>query len=190
MITYESTFKCKHFETAVAYLCFPKLTWRFWKTDPISVSGVTTGVHRTELNFATSRSDPDSGPTHTGASEKDGGLVNSMPTNPNDGSGRRVVTTTFSACTRSGLTKALMERTSRSGNKHSRVCVCGPSNHSGQVRAQLAHCNNILCIAGGVGITVLHAFFAALIEKFPQVAVAATDAELDVTERLAEMDMA
>jgi len=29
---------------------------------------------------------------------------------------------------------------------------------------------------------------AALIEKFPQVAVAATDAELDVTERLAKMD--
>ncbi|KAK1977955.1 hypothetical protein LZ30DRAFT_691779 [Colletotrichum cereale] len=60
-------------------------------------------------------------------------------------------TTVFFSRTRGGITKALAAKASPSA--HLRVLLEGPYYHSGNISPQLAHCVDMLCIAGGVGIT-------------------------------------
>ncbi|KAH6614345.1 ferric reductase-like protein transmembrane component 4 [Boeremia exigua] len=135
----------KRFETGVAYLCFPTLSWRFWETHPFSVSGVATHLPSQSL-----RPESSLAPVQDVATEKElGNLAITSVTIAGAG------TTTFFARTRGGITKTLMNRASGSETRRTRVRVLveGPYDHSGQAHLQIAQCSSILCIAGGVGIT-------------------------------------
>ncbi|KAJ0317706.1 hypothetical protein Brms1b_004709 [Colletotrichum noveboracense] len=146
----------KRLDGGVVYLGFPTLSWRFWETHPFSVaysglndaitesrtpeSPVSTPVRddKTEPESPTVEADPEKG-------------INAQPntvTTPARGS---TDTTVFYSRSRSGMTRALAAKASPS--TRIRVLLEGPYEHSGHVSAQIAHCTDMICIAGGVGIT-------------------------------------
>ncbi|KAG5662823.1 hypothetical protein KAF25_005241 [Fusarium avenaceum] len=145
----------KPLEGGVAYLAFPTLSWRFWETHPFSVAYSGSLVSQ--------RSPQPSSPAHL---EENG--VNLSPISENDvekattagqmtlASATERKSTVFLARTRTGITKKLASRVygqQRSQTFQLRVLVEGPYHHSGHISPQLAQCKDMLCIAGGVGIT-------------------------------------
>jgi hypothetical protein len=150
----------KKFDTGVAYLCFPTLSWRFWETHPFSVSGcdLTTQPEANLSNDSASNtgSQPsDQSPTvlHETVESKEYGAIPKSEKQANTAAPFHG--STFFARTRTGLTKQLLKKASQGERKQIRlrVLIDGPYNHSGRVHPQVAQCSNILCIAGGVGIT-------------------------------------
>jgi len=145
----------KRFQDGVAYLCFPTLSWRFWETHPFSVSGVITEAQPNHATLPSSRSNLNSDVARELTAEKDGAQWTTTAITNKCDSSYEGVTTTFFARARGGITRTLVERASRSENRHIRVRVMveGPYGHSGQIQSQVTQCSSILCIAGGVGIT-------------------------------------
>ncbi|OBR10851.1 Ferric-chelate reductase [Colletotrichum higginsianum IMI 349063] len=167
----------KRLDSGVVYLGFPTLTWRFWETHPFSVAyaepaaaaavgGISTrpGAHQPGEE-ALSSTNPDKTTTSTtnnttpSAAEADpekstsvfqrsGGSSSSSSSSaaPRDSDA-----TVFYSRTRGGITGVLAAKASPSARV--RVLLEGPYHHSGHVSPQLAHCTDMLCIAGGVGIT-------------------------------------
>ncbi|KAM0264194.1 hypothetical protein ACHAPA_008378 [Fusarium lateritium] len=144
----------KPLEGGVAYLAFPTLSWRFWETHPFSVAFSESLV---------SESSPQPSPTSL-----DENGVNSLPISEKDVekattagqmlsvSATERKSTVFLARTRAGITKKLASRVygpQSSQRLQLRVLVEGPYHHSGHISPQLAQCKDMLCIAGGVGIT-------------------------------------
>ncbi|KAJ4990931.1 ferric-chelate reductase [Stagonosporopsis vannaccii] len=146
----------KRLQDGVAYLCFPTLSRRFWETHPFSVSGAMTEAQPSHTTSPSSRSNSSSDPVSEMTAEKDGAQHTTVPTMMNGNALQyEGPTTTFFARARGGITRTLKERASKSETKRIRirVLVDGPYSHSGQMQPQIARCNSILCIAGGVGIT-------------------------------------
>ncbi|KAF2019955.1 ferric reductase-like protein transmembrane component 4 [Aaosphaeria arxii CBS 175.79] len=150
----------KDYKEGVAYLCFPSLSWRFWETHPFSVCYSSSDFpqasslhsHSDAESNTSSRPnpDPEKGPN---------GNVTSVEARGVD-IRNRTSGTTFYARTRSGVTKALLNKAAASEGRQVRlrILVDGPYNHSGRVHSQLERCSSILCITGGVGITACLAF--------------------------------
>ncbi|CAO2658290.1 Nn.00g060130.m01.CDS01 [Neocucurbitaria sp. VM-36] len=146
----------KHLKAGVAYLCFPTLSWRFWETHPFSVSGFVLDPQHGLMQPFQSNLGPDSSPRPKAFVEKGATVQAAASTVSSDARTQGCqASTMFFARTRSGVTKALTDRASRADSKsvRLRVLIDGPYNHSGHVHSQLAQCSDILCIAGGVGIT-------------------------------------
>ncbi|KAK2006206.1 hypothetical protein LZ32DRAFT_611448 [Colletotrichum eremochloae] len=146
----------KRLEGGVVYLGFPTLTWRFWETHPFSVAYSGTGDINAQTQprqYLVSHQDqedknittllaPDSDTEKTAGTFQSPGS-GAAPGNTN--------TTVFISRTRGGITNTLAAKASHSARL--RVLLEGPYHHSGNISPQLAHCVDLLCIAGGVGIT-------------------------------------
>ncbi|KAF5613133.1 FRE1-ferric (and cupric) reductase [Fusarium subglutinans] len=144
----------KPLEGGVAYLAFPTLSWRFWETHPFSVA------HSGSLTSENSHQ-----PSTTGAKEESVAVSRGSETDAEKGvninqntsvvSATEGRSTVFYARVRTGTTKKLASRVSgqQSEALQLRVIVEGPYHHSGDISPQLSHCKDILCIAGGIGIT-------------------------------------
>lgn len=137
----------KVLKDGVAFLCFPSLSWRFWGTRPFSVSGALNLEQ--QILPSLSRSTFGDDELETGDKE-----VHTTVCDPASTS-QSPTKTVFFARTRSGVTKQIAQRI---GHAHDtalrlRVFVEGPYDHSGHVQSQIAKCDSVLCIAGGVGIT-------------------------------------
>ncbi|KAH0439150.1 ferric reductase transmembrane component 4 [Colletotrichum camelliae] len=146
----------KRLDGGVVYLGFPTLSWRFWETHPFSVaySGLNDSIHGSRTPES-----PVSTPVRDDKAEAESPTVEADPekginaqqdtiSTPARGS---TDTTVFYSRTRSGMTRALAAKASPS--TRIRVLLEGPYEHSGHVSAQIAHCTDMICIAGGVGIT-------------------------------------
>ena len=135
-------------EHGVAYLCFPTLSWNFWESHPFSVSGAHTSDYGNI--FVRSESDCDTNPSQE---DEKNIATNTVVASQNHNSVK--LHTTFFARSRSGITVKLLKKVAvaKSHTIKIRVLLEGPYEHSGNVQSQLAKCNRILCIAGGVGIT-------------------------------------
>ncbi|KAF9880525.1 ferric reductase transmembrane component 4 [Colletotrichum karsti] len=146
----------KSFDSGVFYLGFPTLTWKFWETHPFSVAHSGSGIINTRpqaQSLAVSTPNRDDKLTSTPlATETDPEKATSASQN-SDGSDapENINATVFYSRTRSGITKALATKASPSVRV--RVLLEGPYHHSGHTTPQLAHCKDMICIAGGVGIT-------------------------------------
>ncbi|KAG7407151.1 Ferric/cupric reductase transmembrane component B [Fusarium oxysporum f. sp. rapae] len=144
----------KPLEGGVAYLAFPTLSWRFWETHPFSVaySGSLTSEnsHQPSTTGAKEESVTVSPSSETDAEKAVNINQNTSVVSANEGR-----STVFYARVRTGMTKKLASRVSgqQSEALQLRVIVEGPCHHSGHISPQLSHCKDILCIAGGVGIT-------------------------------------
>jgi hypothetical protein len=148
----------KDLEPGVAFLCFPTLRWQFWETHPFSVSGAIEGDGCSSQNIAqvqsSSRSRSSSGPD--GIREKRP-MEHTTAAISTDDAERLTQhhNAVFFARARTGVTKALAAKVAASEGYsiRLRVLIDGPYDHSGRIDQQLARCDSILCIAGGVGIT-------------------------------------
>jgi hypothetical protein len=146
----------KTLEGGVAYLCFPGLSWRFWETHPFSVAhsgpaggsglpaSVVSSTEKASATFATGEMDPDR------ISD-----ASASPTPATVATSNTGESTIFFARVRDGITKQLaaLVRDNSSTPARLRVVIEGPYHHSGSVSSQLAKCADVVCIAGGVGIT-------------------------------------
>ncbi|KAF6812266.1 ferric-chelate reductase [Colletotrichum sojae] len=133
----------KRLEGGVVYLGFPTLTWRVWETHPFSVAhagGLHQALSQDEEAEATSPSTSD--PEKT-ASAIQRAVDSDSSNNTNS--------TVFYSRTRTGITSTLAAKASPTARV--RVLLEGPYHHSGHLSPQLARCTEMLCIAGGVGIT-------------------------------------
>jgi predicted ferric reductase len=137
----------------VAYLCFPTLGWRFWETHPFSVAASSSGSFVERLPTPVSDGDSTPVPASKETSEKATGSP--PPAVTESTSSGQHGTTTFFVRVRSGITKQLLAYVNRNSGPSARlrVLIDGPYHHSGRVLSQISHCSDILCIAGGVGIT-------------------------------------
>lgn len=135
----------KYLTHGVAYLCFPTLSWRFWETHPFSVACQSRGNDAQESE----RVSPSDGSAE--GAEKAVGADIVAAVDGSVGSNTHATTTFFTRC-RDGITKKTAARAAGLP-VCLRVLIEGPYDHSGRVSSQLAQCNGVLCIAGGVGIT-------------------------------------
>ncbi|KAJ4257592.1 hypothetical protein NW762_008717 [Fusarium torreyae] len=149
----------KPLEGGVAYLAFPTLSWRFWETHPFSVA---------HSGFSDKGSNSQSSPSSQSVTAQ-GKSATASPRSETDaekaidvGQSTSVVgvkegkSTVFYTRARTGLTKKLASRVygqQATPTLQLRVVVEGPYHHSGHISPQLAQCSDLLCIAGGVGIT-------------------------------------
>ncbi|KAH7241890.1 hypothetical protein BKA59DRAFT_440582 [Fusarium tricinctum] len=145
----------KPLEGGVAYLAFPTLSWRFWETHPFSVAYSGSLVSQLSPQPSSPASLEENGVNSSPISERDvekattAGQVSSV-------SATESKSTVFLARTRTGITKKLASRVYGQQSSQTfqlRVLVEGPYHHSGHISPQLAQCRDMLCIAGGVGIT-------------------------------------
>ncbi|KAK7414833.1 hypothetical protein QQX98_006348 [Neonectria punicea] len=142
----------KRLEDGIVYLGFPTLGWRFWETHPFSVAGSAPGSRDSEqpapaAAVTLGEADPEK------AASASTGPPDAMPSVSRRSKGDSTI---FYARTRGGVTKQLASRVYGASGAPSvrlRVLLEGPYHHSGQVSSQLARCSDLLCIAGGVGIT-------------------------------------
>ncbi|KAH6685400.1 ferric reductase like transmembrane component-domain-containing protein [Plectosphaerella plurivora] len=145
-------------EGGVAYLCFPGLSWRFWETHPFSVahSGPAGG---SALPVPTAASNEKVAvASATGETDPEVASNESAPPSPaTAGTTTSGDSTIFFARVRDGITKQLAalvhSADGTSSTARLRVVIEGPYHHSGSVASQLAKCPDVICIAGGVGIT-------------------------------------
>ncbi|KAF4475845.1 FRE1-ferric (and cupric) reductase [Fusarium agapanthi] len=144
----------KPLEGGVAYLAFPTLSWRFWETHPFSVahSGSLTSENSHQASTAGTREES---VTVSRGSETDAEKAVNINQNTSVVSATEGRSTVFYARVRTGMTKKLASRVSgqQSEALRLRAIVEGPYHHSGDISPQLPHCKDILCIAGGIGIT-------------------------------------
>ncbi|OLN95478.1 Ferric/cupric reductase transmembrane component 1-like protein 2 [Colletotrichum chlorophyti] len=146
----------KSLDSGVVYLGFPTLTWRFWETHPFSVAyaevdGISARSRAQQLGAHSSINSNETDSTPPAAEvdpEKDtrATQISGSSSAPKD-----THKTVFYSRTRGGITSTLAAKTSSS--TRIRVLLEGPYHHSGHISPQLAHCKDMLCIAGGVGIT-------------------------------------
>ncbi|KAF4966680.1 hypothetical protein FSARC_5669 [Fusarium sarcochroum] len=146
-------------EGGVAYLAFPTLSWRFWETHPFSVAHSSLSD-----NQGSSQSSPSAqSVTAQGksvaappSSETDAEKAIDVEQSSSVISATEGKSTVFYTRARAGLTKKLASRVYEQQATQTlqlRVVVEGPYHHSGHISPQLAQCSDLLCIAGGVGIT-------------------------------------
>lgn len=137
----------KYLKDGVAYLCFPTLGWRFWETHPFSVAYQSLGGEEDGSQPASpdmSAEDP----------EKSTGATKTTAVAAGPATSSRNATTTFFARRRTGITNKLVARVAAGSDPvRLRVLIDGPYDHSGRASSQIAQCNAVLCITGGVGIT-------------------------------------
>ncbi|CAG1973497.1 unnamed protein product [Fusarium graminearum] len=144
----------KPLQDGVAYLAFPTLSWRFWETHPFSVacSGAlaSEGSSKPSANGHEGKGLVVSQNSKIDAEKAVGVDERTTVISATEGS-----STVFYARVRTGITKNLASRVSgpQSQTIQLRVVVEGPYHHSGHISPQLSQCKDILCIAGGVGIT-------------------------------------
>ncbi|KAL2675700.1 hypothetical protein Neosp_011890 [[Neocosmospora] mangrovei] len=129
----------------VAYLCFPTLSWKFWETHPFSVASSlsfegTEPLSGSESNIGKEKDDkPDTVSQPAAVSHEKTGPVSRA---------------TFYVRTRSGMTGKLHQKVvSAGGMLRLRVLIEG-SYHSSPIN-KLSHCSDLVCFAGGVGITTM-----------------------------------
>jgi hypothetical protein len=129
----------------VAYLCFPTLSWRFWETHPFSVASSlsfegTEPVSGSESNIGKEKDDKaDTTAQSAAISHEKAGPVSRA---------------TFYVRTRSGMTGKLHQKVASAGGLlRLRVLIEG-SYHSSPIN-KLSHCSDLVCFAGGVGITTM-----------------------------------
>ncbi|KAF5025721.1 hypothetical protein F66182_2188 [Fusarium sp. NRRL 66182] len=141
----------KPLEDGVAYLAFPTLSWRFWETHPFSVA--SSGSSVSESSSSNTSNGKDGTDPETDAEK----VVNAVQT-PSAVTTTRAKpsVTAFYARARTGVTKKLASCVYGQQSFQTirlRAVLEGPYRHSGHVSPQLAQCSDLLCIAGGVGIT-------------------------------------
>ncbi|KAF5539014.1 FRE1-ferric (cupric) reductase [Fusarium mexicanum] len=144
----------KPLEGGVAYLAFPTLSWRFWETHPFSVVHSGSSTSENSHQPSTTGAKEESVAVSRG-SETDAEKAVNINQNTSVVSATEERSTVFYARVRTGMTKKLASRASgqQSEALQLRVIVEGPYHHSGDISPQLSHCKDILCIAGGIGIT-------------------------------------
>ncbi|KAF4466283.1 ferric-chelate reductase [Fusarium albosuccineum] len=131
----------------VVYLCFPTLCWRFWETHPFSVAS-SLSLQGTELSSGSEGHDADHGQeksvSMTGE-EADATVTAKMSP---------VCRATFYVRTRSGMTSKLATKVASSGGAIRLPVLIEGSYHSSPLQ-KLSHCTDLVCFAGGVGITTM-----------------------------------
>ncbi|UPK97852.1 hypothetical protein LCI18_008787 [Fusarium solani-melongenae] len=129
----------------VAYLCFPTLSWRFWETHPFSVASSlsfegTELVSGSESNIGKEKDNgADATPQSAAISHEKAGSVSRA---------------TFYVRTRSGMTGKLHQKVGSAGGLLRLSVLIEGSYHSSPVN-KLSHCSDLVCFAGGVGITTM-----------------------------------
>lgn len=136
---------------SVAYLGFPTLGWRFWETHPFSVASAR-GFTKEDSSIG----EIDEAPGPVSSSEKTKEQSTStrhavMETQNHNGS-------TFFARTRSGVTKQLAHRIQTASNAPVRLRVVIDGPYPSGPSTELSQCSDIVCIAGGIGITAVLPF--------------------------------
>jgi hypothetical protein len=149
------------------YAYFPTLTWRVWENHPFSVAGMTCSSKASDQVALPGEKEQRLGErSPTGGEAKDPSAVSASST-PSVSSSRRVYASspaTFFLRAQAGLTRQLLRKATDHphgipvfvGSSYS-----GPSSAGGPRIISSSHDNvlhdnpNLLCIAGGVGITAL-----------------------------------
>ncbi|KAL1844007.1 hypothetical protein VTJ49DRAFT_6411 [Mycothermus thermophilus] len=135
----------------VAYLTFPTLGWKVWESHPFSVAFI--GAAATGGSDSESREAPETG------SDKEKTVAVTETRSVSRG------TTVFLARVRSGMTARLAAKAAAAadgGVLRLGVLVDGPYEHSGSALSDLSRCADVVCIAGGVGITGVLSYLRAL----------------------------
>ncbi|KAH9829724.1 putative ferric-chelate reductase (Fre2) [Teratosphaeria destructans] len=143
-----------------AYLYFPTLSWRIWENHPFSV----TGGFLPQASGAAARSPSEVPPTYVTSATKsmaDKESTDDSPDRSGDSSSAQMdpsaptdIGLTFFIRTGSGITSRLRHRVTLP------VLVEGPYQAS-HYAGEIATYPNILCIAGGVGITAVVSVLAS-----------------------------
>ncbi|KAL0933681.1 ferric-chelate reductase [Colletotrichum truncatum] len=146
----------KRLKGGVVYLGFPTLTWRFWETHPFSVAyagddGIATKPRTQHPTVLSSNQENKSVATPETIETDPEKVVETFQDSDGSNTQRNTNTTVFYSRTRSGITRALAAKAASS--VRIRVLLEGPYSHSGHISPQLSHCTDMICIAGGVGIT-------------------------------------
>ncbi|TDZ22658.1 Ferric/cupric reductase transmembrane component B [Colletotrichum orbiculare MAFF 240422] len=147
----------KQLDSGVVYLGFPTLTWRPWETHPFSVAyaetaGVSTHQSQSRQAEALTPTDSDKTDPASPAIESDPEKATNLTQSPRGSTEPRKTNATVFYCrTRGGITSTLAAKASPTARV--RVLLEGPYHHSGHTSPQISHCADMLCIAGGVGIT-------------------------------------
>ncbi|CAK1363296.1 unnamed protein product [Cercospora beticola] len=146
-----------------AYLYFPTLTWRVWENHPFTVAGALTATNTAQPSELSSRSsiqDPEKLPTHEVRPVAPDGR-RSTP-----GSSQRLqayrVGLSFFIRTHTGTTSMLRSRKTLPVLIESSYGQNVFGDHGG---SDLSSCPNLICIAGGVGITAVLPFLASHIGR-------------------------
>ncbi|KAH7103626.1 hypothetical protein BKA62DRAFT_46804 [Auriculariales sp. MPI-PUGE-AT-0066] len=125
----------------VVYLYFPTLTWRFWENHPFSVAASFAG----KLPPA---------PTSALSEHVEKGEISADSKSTSSVDGPAKPSTTFIARVRTGITATLARRLGAASSVRVTVLLEGPY-HSVPAATELARCDTLVAIAGGVGITAV-----------------------------------
>ncbi|KAM0425629.1 hypothetical protein ACHAPT_009161 [Fusarium lateritium] len=132
----------------VTYLCFPTLSWRFWETHPFSVASSlsfegTEAISGSENNIG--KNDQEKG---------DKVDTTAQPASFSHEKTGPISRATFYVRRRSGMTGKLVQRVASAGGILRLPVLVEGSYHSSPLN-KLSHCTNLVCFAGGVGITTM-----------------------------------
>ncbi|KAF5011799.1 hypothetical protein FDECE_2089 [Fusarium decemcellulare] len=131
----------------VAYLCFPTLGWRFWESHPFSVAS-SLSFQDTEASSGSKSHDIDHGQEKSvNMTGKGADVTVTAKMGP-------VCRATFYVRTRSGMTSKLAAKVASSGGAIRLPVLIEGSYHSSPLQ-KLSHCTDLVCFAGGVGITTM-----------------------------------
>ncbi|KAJ3524446.1 hypothetical protein NM208_g12058 [Fusarium decemcellulare] len=131
----------------VVYLCFPTLSWRFWETHPFSVAS-SLSLQDTEVPSGSESHDTDHG------QEKSVGMAGKVADATVTAKMSPVCRATFYIRTRSGMTSKLAAKVASSGGAIRLPVLIEGSYHSSPLQ-KVSHCTDLVCFAGGVGITTM-----------------------------------
>lgn len=133
------------------YLYFPTLSWQFWENNPFSVAGVALGIE--PLKSEGSQSQDSSGYTSESSANKEGGITTIRPAEEVSTTNRPGLALLIRS--ERGITQKLRKYAGNQG-----IPVLVESSYGAQnslLEAPQGHPTiefpNIICIAGGVGIT-------------------------------------
>ncbi|KAL2268419.1 hypothetical protein VTJ83DRAFT_3265 [Remersonia thermophila] len=140
----------------VAYLSFPTLGWRLWESHPFSVGFVGGASAAGPATGSSEDSEGREAPEAGGAKEKAAAVVETTAASRN--------ATVFLARVRDGMTARLAAKAAAAADGVLRlgVLVEGPYEHSGSAASDLSRCDEIVALAGGVGVTGVLSYLRAL----------------------------
>ncbi|KAK5047500.1 hypothetical protein LTR84_006597 [Exophiala bonariae] len=128
------------------YLYFPTMTWRFWENHPFSVLS--------SFSWADQDISPSETPERTNSMTEKHASARSEPAVATLASRNEISpATSLLLRPQSGSTRKLLEEARRQGGSISAPVWVEASYHS-QSTKPLYRCSTLICIAGGVGITV------------------------------------
>jgi hypothetical protein len=128
------------------YLYFPTMTWRFWENHPFSVLS--------SFSWADQDISPSATPERTNSVKEKHVNARSEPAVATSASRNQISpATNLLLRPQGGSTRKLLEKARRQGGSIS-VPVWVEASYHSQSTKPLHRCSTLICIAGGVGITV------------------------------------